>query len=428
MDAQGNTKKVKRREITVGEAKDILQSVLKTPIVPFLWGPPGVGKSSIVKEIAKEKGWKIIDLRLSLLNPVDLRGLPTVDHKEKKADWLPPSFLPKEDEKEPGLLFLDEINLAPLSVQAAAYQLILDKQIGDYKFPPTWKIVAAGNREIDKANVYKISAPLANRFVHFTVRPDFFSWKTWAKQEGVHEAIIQFLSLRPVAMYEPPVEQEKAFPSPRSWQFVSDMLQAFGYTEDDDVPDALQQVIIGSIGEGTGSEVITFLNSFKMKEVTKKLQQLKDTGKIALPRSTSVRFALIGAVFEEYKHGALSPVHYDAFTNLLMPEEKKTIAEFEKEEAGTLAKKYSNVNRSPSGSARTETVKELGIGETEELFIKDSTGFDAPGIVIAISPDGKTQEMIAYSSVMLNKLTGLDRDTNKQGARRFPVGSTVTKL
>src|SRR5258706_13195970 len=212
--------KYKAREVTVPEIKGILLNILKTNITPFVWGPPGVGKSSIVKEIAREKGWKIIDLRLSLLNPVDLRGLPTVNHVAKEAVWLPPSFLPPQNSQEAGLLFLDEINLAPLSVQAAAYQLILDKRVGDYKFPSTWKIVAAGNREIDRANVFKISAPLANRFVHFTVRPDFYSWKAWADVSNVHPTLIQFLALRPAAIFDPPAEAEKAFPSPRSWHFV----------------------------------------------------------------------------------------------------------------------------------------------------------------------------------------------------------------
>ena len=115
--------------VSIEDLKNILESVFKTDIVPFLWGPPGVGKSSAVRQICEKNDWDIIDLRLSLLNPVDLRGLPMLDKKKELARWLSPSFLPSPSSKRTGVLFLDEINLAPQMVQAAAYQLILDKII-----------------------------------------------------------------------------------------------------------------------------------------------------------------------------------------------------------------------------------------------------------------------------------------------------------
>jgi len=416
---------IKARDITVNEAKILLERIFDTKVVPFLWGPPGVGKSSIVKEIAKEKGWKIIDLRLSLLNPVDLRGLPTIDHVNNLANWLPPSFLPKEDTKDIGILFLDEINLAPLSVQAAAYQLILDKQIGDYKFPKTWKIVAAGNRETDKANVFKISAPLANRFIHFTVRPEFYEWKKWAEKSGVHPNVIHFLTLRTTAMFEAPADQEKAFPSPRSWEFVSSMLDAFAYNEDENVPDELAQVIYGSIGEGTGRELIEHLNSNKLKEITNKLEEFIKTGRLTMPRATSQRLTFIASVFEAYAAGELDQVKYDNFRGKISAEEKKTLDEFEVKNAGKIAKKFKNVKRIPDGE-KTKLSDELKEDDTM-IMLEDATKFNSSGTLLLIHPDGKQQEIISYNSKSGNILGTLQRGTTGT-ALTFPAGSEVNKL
>lgn len=416
----------KAREVTVPELKKMLLNILKTNVVPFVWGPPGVGKSSVVKEIARENNWKIKDLRLSLLNPVDLRGLPTVDHERHEADWLPPSFLPKEDTKEVGILFLDEINLAPLSVQAAAYQLILDKQVGEYKFPKTWKIVAAGNREVDKANVFKLSAPLANRFVHFTVRPDFYSWKSWADTAGIHPTLIQFLALRPAAIFDPPADTEKAFPSPRSWAFVSDMLDAFDYDETDNMPDELMQVVMGAVGEGTGRELIEFFNQFKMQELTKRVTDFIQTGNITMPRSTAQRLTIIGAVFDAYAHGKLDQVKYDAFFQKLSGEEQATIKDFEERNADKLAKKFKNPGRMPQGGVQTTLTGLLTVSDSA-MEIEDTSGFAAPGTALVIAPDGKKQEIIGYGGVMSGKLTFLQRGTSG-GPFEFPIGSTVNKL
>lgn len=128
-------------------AKDHLKILLKDKTPVFLWGAPGLGKSSIIAQICQEWDWELIDLRLSLLSPVDLRGLPYLDHEKKCAVWLKPEFLPNGGHKKQGILFLDELNTAPTSVQIAAYQLVLDRRIGNYVFPEDWRIVAAGNRE-----------------------------------------------------------------------------------------------------------------------------------------------------------------------------------------------------------------------------------------------------------------------------------------
>lgn len=151
----------------------VLNDLMSQPWAVFIWGAPGIGKSSIVRQIAEAKNLPIVDLRASLLDPTDLRGIPMI--RNETSVWCPPSFLPKPSDK-PGILFLDEINAAPPLVQAALYQLILDCRVGEYVLPDGWKIIAAGNRREDKAVTFRLSSALANRFIHLTLDVDADDW------------------------------------------------------------------------------------------------------------------------------------------------------------------------------------------------------------------------------------------------------------
>ncbi len=282
-----------------------------------------VHNSEIVKAIADEKGWELIDLRLSLLNPVDLRGLPVVNKEDRRADWYHPSFLPNGHNKKKGILFLDEINLAPLSVQAAAYQLILDKQIGDYRFPKDWMMIAAGNRTEDRANVYKISAPLANRFAHFTIVPDFSTWREWAVGK-VRSEIIDFLIVRPALLFQMPREGDQAFPTPRSWTFLSSLLTA--YRLDEGMSSDIQHVVMGTIGASVGEEFLTHLETYDLKDIAEKIDKFVATGKISLPSdATATRFAIIQAILDAHLSGKVNNDRFDTFKKKLSGEETATI-------------------------------------------------------------------------------------------------------
>lgn len=183
----------------------------------MIWGPPGIGKSSIVMQTAVTHGLDCIDLRLSQLAPTDLRGLPVAENGLSR--WYPPEFLPREGA---GVLFLDELNLAPPAMQGMAQQLILDRRVGSYVVPDDWFIWAAGNRKEDMAAVYDMPAPLANRFLHLEVDPDFDSFKRYALQNEVHEQIIAFLAFRPGLLHKL-MPQQASWPSPRSWVMASEL-------------------------------------------------------------------------------------------------------------------------------------------------------------------------------------------------------------
>jgi hypothetical protein len=220
----------------------------KRPV--FLWGPPGIGKSEVVAEVAEELGGHVIDLRMAQMEPTDIRGIPYFNKDIGKMDWAPPVDLPDEEmaSKYPIIvLFLDEMNSAPPAVQAAGYQLTLNRQVGKYKLPDNVVIVAAGNRDSDKGVTYRMPMPLANRFLHLEMRADFASWQNWAVSKGIHKDVVGYLSFAKQDMYDfDNKSSSRAFATPRSWTFVSDLLK-----EESDVDsDTLFNLVAGAVGEG----------------------------------------------------------------------------------------------------------------------------------------------------------------------------------
>ena len=187
-----------------------------TPVM--LWGPPGVGKSQMVAQLAEQYDVPVIDIRLSQMEPSDLRGIPF--RVDDFVEWAVPSMLPDDKRHgSKGILFLDEITSAPPSVSAAAYQLILDRKLGNYEVPEGWAIFAAGNRQGDRGVTYTMPAPLANRFSHYEVEVNLDDWVAWAWNRGINDRIIAFLRFRPDLLFDfDPAHNPVAFPSPRSWE------------------------------------------------------------------------------------------------------------------------------------------------------------------------------------------------------------------
>ena len=225
-----------------------------TPVM--LWGAPGVGKSQMVAQAARKHDARVIDIRLSQLEPSDLRGIPF--RSGEQVEWAIPSMLPDVNRHgNTGVLFLDEITSAPPSVSAAAYQLILDRQLGNYQVPTGWAIVAAGNRQGDRGVTYTMPAPLANRFSHFEVDINLDDWVTWAYASDIDERIIAFLRFRPELLFDfDPAHNPVAFPSPRSWEFAHRALKKFG-----DQPTILLGALQACVGPAAGIELNAFIEN-----------------------------------------------------------------------------------------------------------------------------------------------------------------------
>jgi hypothetical protein len=237
------------RTVTAAEARGRLLRCFKTKRPVFLWGPPGIGKSEVVAGITEELGGHMIDLRLGQMEPTDLRGIPYFNKDKGVMDWAPPIDLPDEElasQYPIVVLFLDEMNSAAPSVQAAGYQLILNRRMGKYRLPDNVVIVAAGNRESDKGVTYRMPAPLANRFLHLEMRPDFESWQTWAVTNKIHKDVVGYLSFAKQDLMDfDPRSSSRSFATPRTWTFVSEFLQ------DEDASAAeLTDLVAGLVGEG----------------------------------------------------------------------------------------------------------------------------------------------------------------------------------
>lgn len=257
-----------------------------TPVM--LWGPPGVGKSQMVAQVAQSQNIPMIDLRLSQMEPSDLRGIPF--RQDKGVDWAVPNMLPNAGRHGvDGVLFLDEITSAPPSVSAAAYQLILDRCLGEYKIPDGWAIFAAGNRQGDRGVTYSMPSPLANRFSHYEVDTHLDDWVAWAYAQGIDDGLIGFLRFRPELLFDfDPASNPTAFATPRSWEFAHRALQKFR-----DLPSLLVGSLQACVGPAAGVELHAFIQN---------LERMPDVAAIArgelqsVPDEIDIQYAVAAAL------------------------------------------------------------------------------------------------------------------------------------
>ncbi len=257
-----------------------------TPVM--LWGPPGIGKSQIIAQVAARHAAPMIDIRLSQMEPTDLRGIPF--RIENRVEWAVPSMLPDAERHGPnGILFLDEITSAPPSVSAAAYQLILDRRLGDYEVPPGWAIFAAGNRQGDRGVTYTMPAPLANRFSHFEVETNIDDWVAWAYANNIDEGLIGFLRFKPELLFDfDPAHNPVAFPSPRSWEFAHRTIQKFG-----DNPELLLPTLQACVGPAAGLELHAFLENL---DNMPDLDAITRGEPVPVPREVDLQYAVASAL------------------------------------------------------------------------------------------------------------------------------------
>jgi hypothetical protein len=237
------------RTLSPSKAKNALTIAMNKKRPIFLWGPPGIGKSDIVAQITDNlPNSHLIDIRLSLWEPTDIKGIPYFDSNESKMVWGAPAELPDEAMAanfDHIVLFLDEMNSAAPAVQAAAYQLILNRRVGQYRLPDNVIIVAAGNREADKGVTYRMPSPLANRFVHLEMAVNFDDWFGWAVDNKINKDVVGYLQFAKQDLYDfDPKSSSRSFATPRSWSFVSELL-------DDELDEGTTtDLVAGAVGEG----------------------------------------------------------------------------------------------------------------------------------------------------------------------------------
>jgi len=298
------------RPIQIREALNV--AVAKQRPV-FVWGPPGVGKSDLIAQVAAAGDMQLVDVRLNLLDPTDVKGFPVPDVAAGNMQWLPANFFPpmfveQEVEIKPakgktaavtelqtvpnpsrGILFLDELNQAPSTVQAAAYQLLLTRQVGDYKLPDGWAILAAGNRETDRANAIKMPSALALRLIHLDYDVNADDWCEWALGQGdaVPTELLAFIRFRPDLLhaFDP---AQRSSPNPRGWVFCGELINS------DLSAEVEFEMLKGTVGEAAAGEFKAFLQVFRDLP---SIDQIKlDPDGTPLPETAAVFFAITAAL------------------------------------------------------------------------------------------------------------------------------------
>lgn len=269
---------------------------LKTLPSVMLWGPPGVGKSQAIRQLAKEieqetgKKTVVTDVRLLLFNPIDLRGIPTSNADKTLAIWLKPQIFQMDDSDDiVNILFLDEISAAPQSVQAAAYQITLDRVVGEHKLPENCIVIAAGNRTTDKSVAFKMPKALANRLLHIEVQGSFKSWKEWAVKNGINDKVIGFLSFKQnYLMGFDSSSDDLAFATPRSWEMVSNVLN---FVSDD--LNKVYSLVAGLVGTGVAVEFRTWANIYNTLPDIEDIFEGKNP---PIPKSADAMYALTSSM------------------------------------------------------------------------------------------------------------------------------------
>lgn len=221
----------------------------------MLWGTRGVGKSSLVHQVAQEAGVPLIDLRLTTIEPVDLRGALYADEVAGRTVWLPPEFLPGSDTPA-GILFLDELTAADQRLQISAYSLILDRRVGNYHLPEGWMIVAAGNAAFHGAVSHDMGTALADRLFHFHVQSTLPAFIDYALAGGFAPQVMAFLQVRPDRLDDTADQLAQDFlvgASPRGWEDVSAVLQSSMSAAQQ------RQFVHGRIGSANAAEFFAVL-------------------------------------------------------------------------------------------------------------------------------------------------------------------------
>lgn len=283
-------------ELSTKDIPEAVVSALYAGLVPFIKGSPGIGKSDIVRQVAGELNLKVIDFRLSQADPTDLQGFPGVENG--RSTFYPSEIFPIEGDTVPEgyngwLLFLDEMNSAPLSVQAAAYKLCLDKQVGSHNLHKNVAIVGAGNLTTDKAITQRIGTAMQSRLIHLTMAVDPAHWLKWATSNGIDHRITSFIEYRKELLHKfDPSHSDDTFACPRTWEFLSKLIKGKEKLSHIDVITAA-----GTVGEGCALEFKGFSEIFQ--SLPKISDIINKPGTVKIPNEPSVHYALAGLIAYE---------------------------------------------------------------------------------------------------------------------------------
>jgi hypothetical protein len=282
-------------KVTALEAKPLLIDALKANLVPFLRSSPGLGKSSLIQQIAEDHNLQLIDIRLSQMEPTDLLGLPF--REGDQAKYIPFNLFPLANHPLPTnqkgwLILLDEFSSASLAVQAAAYRLILDHQVGDYPLHPKARLICAGNLLSDKAIVTRLSTALQSRLCTLELIPCLKSWITWADLNNIDHRIKSFLNFKPEGLHRfNPNFEEESFPTPRTWEFLNRLLNLWSTVTYEKLP-----LIAGVIGESMAREFYSFTQIYNQLPTLESIQA--NPTDVPIPNEPSIHFALSGMIAE----------------------------------------------------------------------------------------------------------------------------------
>ena len=316
--------------MTVGEVVESLSGMyaramasgasLGTVPSVMLWGPPGVGKSQGVRQMAEELGDRlgrrpvVTDVRLLLFNPIDLRGIPVANEDKTLAVWLKPKVFDMDPSQDVvNVLLLDEISAAPPTVQAAAYQITLDRMCGEHALPDNCIVICAGNRVSDRSTAYRMPKALANRLMHIDVRADYASWRAWAVASGLNDLVVGYLSYRPDRLCNfDAASADLAFATPRSWAMAASVIDgANGNLE------AVYPLVMGIIGQGAATELRTWSRVYgKLPS----MEAVFSGGRATVPTKTDALYALVSAMTahaREVRHDSKAIGHSLAYAEKL---------------------------------------------------------------------------------------------------------------
>jgi hypothetical protein len=243
--------------LTLRQVHEFLLNVATTRPV-FIWGAPGIGKSSLVEQFADDLGLECVALLGSQLAPEDLIGIPRIDGVVSR--FYPPAMIVRE---RPFVLFIDELNIASQEIQKAFYSLILDQRIGEYRLPAGSLVIGAGNRAQDAALAKQMPSALVNRMVHVHLKASPREWLQWAETHDIHPWVLDYVRSRPTQLAtDVPPAREEPFSTPRSWHAVSDALHSFG---DDIAPDHLDALLFGTLTRDHAIGFKAFLKQIRNK-------------------------------------------------------------------------------------------------------------------------------------------------------------------